>query len=869
MTASPIRAGIPYARELGWAIVPLHDVSAGFCSCAEGRACKSAGKHPRLKKWAEEATSDVEQITSWSRSWPSANVGVATGAPSGFFVLDVDPEKGGFESLKALIATHGELPRTALSTTGSAGNHYLFQLPEGVDLANTAGRLGPGLDTRGTGGQIVLPPSRSSKGPYTWLHNPFQVPIAAAPAWLLDLLTTTPAGIARPAPEDRGYFPAATAEILDEARSALAKHGPAIDGQGGGLHTVQAAAIVSHDFALTDDEAWPLLCAWNQTCQPPWELEGTNSLRVMLGRGRKYGKAQYGAKRSLDVETRLRKLIADSVGGDTMKLVEAARPLFEQAGDRARHALMTRELEGATGLRAKALDLPAPKVDRDRYDDRTIVRLVAGELHRAVDAAERGLIAKGAPIFQRGSVLVRPVSEEVDAARGRKTHVARLREVTAAWLETEMSRCCRFERFDARTKAWVAVNPPPQLAHALLARSGDWRFKVVAGVITTPTIRPDGSILREPGYDPVTRLLLVDPPAMPQLELTQESARASLARIEALLLEFPFVDEASRSVALSAILTTAARGACEAVPAHAASASTAGTGKSFLWDVAAALAIGQRCPVLTAARDEAELEKRLGAALLAGQPIISLDNMTISLSGDALAQVIERPLVDVRILGRSEIARIESKASVFATGNNLTVAGDLTRRVLLARLEAHLERPELRQFRADPFATVLASRAGYVADALTVVAAYAAAGRPGLLPRLASFGQWSDTVRSALVWLGKADPCATMEAARAEDPLLGRLRSVVSNWREAIGPGAAVSLTASELLARAEQASFEKPDFADSVREVASNRGRSDARTLGKWLARNKDRIVDGLRICGELNTHSKVMRWWVAPCAG
>ena len=501
-----------------------------------------------------------------------------------------------------------------------------------------------------------------------------------------------------------------------------------------------------------------------------------------------------------------------------------------------------------------------------RSDSRVSIEYVAGRLHENVTELEAALIAAGAPIFQRGAMLVRPVVEEVDAAHGRRTKIARLREVTAAWLEDEMSRHVRVQQFDARSKKLTTRNPPAVFAHSLLARSGDWRFRTISGVITSPTLRPDGSILSEPGFDESTKLLLLDADRLPPLELSEQSARASLGRLDQLLDEFPFVDDASRSVALSAILTAVARGACDVVPAHAASASTAGSGKSFLWDVSAAIAIGQRCPVLTAPRDDAELEKRLGAALLSGQPLISLDNMTINLAGDTLAQVIERPLVEVRILGRSELARIESRASVFATGNNLAVAGDLTRRVLLARLDAGLERPELRQFKSDPFARVLADRPRYVADALTVVASYAAAGRPGRLPRLASFGQWSDTVRSALVWLGKADPCVTMEDARANDPLLSQLRSVLTNWRSVIGVGQGKKVTATELLEHA-TAAFEHREFSESVREVASNRGRSDARTLGKWLARHRNRIVDGLQLCSELNAHTKVQGWWLSPC--
>ena len=149
--------------------------------------------------------------------------------------------------------------------------------------------------------------------------------------------------------------------------------------------------------------------------------------------------------------------------------------------------------------------------------------------------------------------------------------------------------------------------------------------------------------------------------------------------------------------------------------------------------------------------------------------------------------MIERPIVEVRPLGVSRLVRIESRATLFATGNNIVLVGDVVRRVLLCSLDSELERPELRQFKGNPLETVLADRGRYVAAALTVVRAYLAAGCPDALPPLASFEDWSRLVRSALVWLGRADPVETMEAARAEDPELDDLRRVVAGWREAVG----------------------------------------------------------------------------------
>ncbi|RYI98627.1 MAG: topoisomerase, partial [Acetobacteraceae bacterium] len=387
-----------------------------------------------------------------------------------------------------------------------------------------------------------------------------------------------------------------------------------------------------------------------------------------------------------------------------------------------------------------------------------LIKLRGGQLHNEATAGEDALLAAGKPIYQRGNDLVRPAEQLVPASRGRTTRSACLIGVSAHGLVDHLCGAATWERFDARANEWIEVNPPMAVAQTILSRAGDWRFPRIAGVITTPTLRPDGSILAAPGYDLATRLYHLQDPDL-QLHAavkapTRANAEAALKLLNALLDEFPFVDPVSRSVALSGLITPVVRGALSVVPLHAFKAYTAGTGKSYLADVASAISTGRPCPVASAAPDEAETEKRLVGLLLAGFPISSLDNVNGELGGDLLCQAIERPLVRIRPLGRSDIVEIESRSTIFATGNNLRVRGDMVRRTILCSLDAGVERPELREFKADPIATVMADRGRYVSACLIIVRAYAAAGRPDVLKPIASFEDWSNAVRSALVWLG-------------------------------------------------------------------------------------------------------------------
>jgi hypothetical protein len=179
-------AALRYAADYGLRVLPVHAVSeSGLCTCGKAD-CPSAGKHPVLPAWQEEATTDPDRIRAWFK--PRRNVGIATGR--GLMVLDID--SGGEEWLRQQT-----IPLTWCARTGSGGLHYYFRLPPGVELHNTAGKLAAGVDTRGDGGMVVAPPSASSRGLYEWQTAPGEVDLAPIPAWLLTRLLELASGSER------------------------------------------------------------------------------------------------------------------------------------------------------------------------------------------------------------------------------------------------------------------------------------------------------------------------------------------------------------------------------------------------------------------------------------------------------------------------------------------------------------------------------------------------------------------------------------------------------------------------------------------------------------------------------------------------
>ena len=159
---------LEYAAQ-GFAVFPVFEMGPGG-ACACGRPdCSSPGKHPRVSRGLKEASKDPEVVRSWWTQWPEANIGIATGSPSGIFVMDVDIKNNGHHELARLIEEHGAIPDTRICQTGGGGFHVYFRLPPGQRIPNSAGKIAPGIDVRGDGGYVVAPPSNHySGGCYEW-----------------------------------------------------------------------------------------------------------------------------------------------------------------------------------------------------------------------------------------------------------------------------------------------------------------------------------------------------------------------------------------------------------------------------------------------------------------------------------------------------------------------------------------------------------------------------------------------------------------------------------------------------------------------------------------------------------------------------
>lgn len=481
------------------------------------------------------------------------------------------------------------------------------------------------------------------------------------------------------------------------------------------------------------------------------------------------------------------------------------------------------------------------------------VLIQAGRLTEIVDQAEASLLKMG-DVYQRGGQLTRAIKLDVSAAEDQKdvrreAGSTMLIGVHEPWLIERMGRAAVWLKYVEKGDDWTPADPPPLYARTLLGRA-EWSFPVLRGVVTAPTLTRNGDVVERPGYDASSGLLIDIPNIFPPVPKhpTKTDAYEALARLLHPLRMFPFVDDAARAVALSGLLTAVVRFSLRTAPLHAYDAPTAGTGKSLLAEMAGLLATGCKPPAMSQGKSEEEDEKRLSTVLFAGDPVIHVDNCERAISGDFLCSMLTQEVVQARILGLSERRILPATALVLASGNNLVFAGDTSRRAVICRLDAGVERPDTRTFDFDCHAEVMTNRPRLVVDALTVLRAYHLAGRPVPLQPMGSFADY-EWIRGAIVWLGHADPADTRLSILANDPRKDELIVVLDLWDKAFGSAA---IEVAEVERRALPRGTPPDDVTrlrDKLVEVCCRHGAWSGKSVGWWLRRNKDRVVGGMAL--------------------
>lgn len=235
-------------------------------------------KPPLVGAWQNVATSDAAQIEQWWATWPSANVGIHC---DGLLVIDVDPKKGGFESLDAL-EQEIQLEATYEVETPSGGRHLYYRCQGGA--RNGVDVLGPGLDIRTTAGYVLAAGSVVAGRAYTVVADE---PIADADGAVVERCAARPVSAEK---KDAAGIPTDANAAVQRAIAFLRTHPVAVQGAGGDHHTFRTICRI-RDFGVPEGHALEALAEWNSRCVPPWDEA---EFEVKIGNAYRYAQDPAG-----------------------------------------------------------------------------------------------------------------------------------------------------------------------------------------------------------------------------------------------------------------------------------------------------------------------------------------------------------------------------------------------------------------------------------------------------------------------------------------------------------------------------------------------------------------------------------------------
>lgn len=486
-----------------------------------------------------------------------------------------------------------------------------------------------------------------------------------------------------------------------------------------------------------------------------------------------------------------------------------------------------------------------------------------------IDAKNR----ENARVFVRGGVLVHAIeSDDVDG-NGRLA----VRDMPSCLIRERITQACQLlQEIEANDEVDVKdVRPPGWLIDAVYRRGGyGGAVRPLSGIIESPTIRVDGSVVQTPGYDRQTGLIFRPSATFPEVpdSPSQSDAEKALLALLEVLVDFPMFQDADRSAWIAMVLSMIGRSCVDGyVPLFAVTANIRGAGKSLLVDVATIIAYGWRAGRKAFTRDDDEMRKVITAVAMAATPSVLFDNLDIQLGGAALDAAITSSAWSDRILGQSRMTGDLPMRTVWsATGNNMAFGSDVGRRVLPIRLQSSLETPEDRTGFAHPdlLSWIDSQRPRLAVAALTILRAYFVAGCP-VQPNgdWGSFESWSAKIRGAIVWAGGADPLPTRVTALAEDDTAALLGKLIAGIEQADPSG--VGLTTKEIERKTFGSQADDPEneaLAEAVLEICGDR--FNGRKFGRRVRGLAGRVCDGKYIDGN-EAGGGVKRWRVRSAAG
>ncbi|MFB7739598.1 bifunctional DNA primase/polymerase [Streptomyces sp. NPDC056112] len=397
----------------------------------------------------------------------------------------------------------------------------------------------------------------------------------------------------------------------------------------------------------------------------------------------------------------------------------------------------------------------------------------------------------------------------------------------------------------------------PKTCGTILGRK-DWPLLPLRGIVTSPVVRPDGTLVQAPGYDRGTGLYMH--PRVPLRRLQPQVSKESVERakdivLNQMLADFPFVDDSDRAQYLGALLSPIIRPYVPGpTPLVVITGTSQASGKTLLKD---AFGFVYGLAETPWPENDAELRKALTAKLWdCGDPVIAMDNLPNGhiIKSPILSSLVTSANWSDRLLGSTSSVTIPNDRLWVLTGNNLRTGGDNARRTLWVRLDPDCPNPDQRDnFTVGDLRTWLADNASTVVAALvTMVRGWLAAGAKTINTRMGDYSRWASVMAGILAYLEVPGWLANREAAAAVlDDEAEEWAAFLTAWHETIPDGRAVPTK--ELLG-----------LKDDVPRL-HNGDLPSPKQLGHWLKAREGRYYEDLKVVRVPDSHRKQNLWRVA----
>jgi len=733
---------------LGWSYVPLK------------------GKKPFTKEWQSRDREDESQALNWAEK---GNIGIRCGKNSGgLVVVDVDP---------GADVSSFDLPDTITVKTGRGGFHMYFKYDG--EIKNSAGKMGKHIDVRADGGQVVavgsIHPDTNKMYRYVPGLTPADVELADLPDWVLKRLQSKrkpskkkPAKRKRLAgdPDTQAYARAALdAEVEAVEKAPKGQRNDTLNRAAFSIGTlIGAGALAERIASATLENAADVAGLIDE--------DGLAAVRATIKSGIESGKLQ-----PRDIPNR--------PGGYSLPVFDDMEPAEEADKEPDNNKPSKR---GASP--GKAAACPPPKKTRKNKDTpRTeVIREQPAVMLPGTHLTRKGYkevgndrfaqaVLKAIPkgiIYDRGGLPV-----EITGPRGRQ----KLQLLTPDRMRLIMDQNLRLIQWSRKNKSIQQLYKNATRDHAKLALAAvtDCKEILRLNLFTNYPVYNQDWELAKPGYHEGT---YYDEPS----ELSGIEPRYnSWAIMEDLLTDFPFTDEADKENFIGLLLTPLIRPAVLGnVPLFLIKSSLPRTGKTKLAEqVLGGIYLGEETPAMQWSTNEDERDKRILSVLKQGDTLLHVDNINHYMDSPALASLVTSKYYSGRLLGQSQMLRLENTLTIVATANNPRATGEIVKRTVPITLQPETETPELRDNFKHPhlFKYILNRRQRVWCWLLGMIENYKAAGFPATKVKMGGFEGWAAAMSGIMhtgnavkwfsnwrEWIAEADP-------EGED-----LREFVNTW---------------------------------------------------------------------------------------